>query len=101
MKALLTKSEKEKLFEQFEKSGKTHAQFAKENGLNVKTFSKWIYEWHHQNKTGGEIKFVELKTATLNTEKQIQIHKSGMEIMIPANLDFNQIKNLFTVLVAL
>lgn len=101
MKALLTKSEKEKLFEQFEKSGKTHAQFAKENGYNVKTFSKWIYEWHHQNKTGGEIKFVEIKTASLNTEKQIQIHKSGMEIMIPANLDFNQMKNLFTVLVEL
>ena len=101
MKALLTKSEKEKLFEQFEKSGKTHAQFAKENGLNVKTFSKWIYEWHHQNKTGGENKFVEIKTSSLNIEKQIQIHKSGMEIMIPANLDFNQMKNLFTVLVAL
>ena len=28
MKAILTKSEKEKLLEQFEKSGKTHAQFA-------------------------------------------------------------------------
>lgn len=103
MKALLTKSEKEKLFEQFEKSGKTHAQFAKENGYNVKTFSKWIYEWHHQNKTaaGGENKFVEIKTASLNTEKQIQIHKSGMEIMIPGDFDFNQMKNLFTVLVEL
>ena len=33
MKAILTKSEKERLLEQFEKSGKTHAQFAQENGL--------------------------------------------------------------------
>ncbi|MCI6591098.1 MAG: hypothetical protein MSH65_00265 [Spirochaetia bacterium] len=48
MKAILTKSEKEKLLEQFEKSGKTHAQFAEENGLNVKTLSKWIYEWHRK-----------------------------------------------------
>ena len=48
MKAILTKSEKERLLEQFEKSGKTHAQFAEENGLNIKTLSKWIYEWHHQ-----------------------------------------------------
>ena len=30
MKAILTKSEKERLLEQFEKSGKTHAQFAEE-----------------------------------------------------------------------
>ena len=37
MKAILTKPEKERLLEQFEKSGKTHAQFAEENGLNVKT----------------------------------------------------------------
>ena len=37
MKAILTKSEKERLLEQFEKSGKIHAQFAEENGLNVKT----------------------------------------------------------------
>ena len=37
MKAILTKSEKERLLEQFEKSGKTHAQFAEENGLNVIT----------------------------------------------------------------
>ena len=42
MKAILTKLEKERLLEQFEKSGKTHAQFAEENGLNVKTLSKWI-----------------------------------------------------------
>ena len=38
MKAILTKPEKERLLEQFEKSGKTHAQFAEENGLNIKTF---------------------------------------------------------------
>ena len=33
MKAILTKPEKERLLEQFEKSKKTHAQFAEENGL--------------------------------------------------------------------
>lgn len=33
MKTILTKLEKERLLEQFEKSGKTHAQFAEENGL--------------------------------------------------------------------
>ena len=62
MKVILTKSEKERLLEQFEKSGKTHAQFAEESGLNVKTLSKWIYEWHHQIKTTNEEKFVEIKT---------------------------------------
>ena len=101
MKALLSKSEKEKLFEQFEKSGKTHAQFAAENGLNVKTFSKWIYEWHHQNETTREIKFVEIKTTALTSVNEIKIHKSGMEILIPANLEFIQMQNIFTVLAAL
>ena len=44
MKAILTKSEKERLLEQFEKSGKIYTQFAEENDLNVKTLSKWIYD---------------------------------------------------------
>ena len=57
MKALLSKSEKQRLLEQFEQSGQTYAQFAEENGINVKTLSKWIYEWHHQNETTREIKF--------------------------------------------
>ena len=35
MKAILTKSEKERLLEQFEKSGKKHTLFAEENGLNI------------------------------------------------------------------
>ena len=38
MKAILTKPEKERLLEQFEKSEKTHAQFAEENGLNIEIF---------------------------------------------------------------
>ena len=101
MKALLTKSEKQRLLEQFEKSGKTHAQFAEEKGLKVKTFSKWICDWHHKNEKNREIKFVEMKTTSLNTVKEIKIHKSGMEIIIPANLEFNQMQNLFTALTAL
>ena len=62
MKAILSKSEKERLLEQFEKAGKIYTQFAEENGLNVKTLSKWIYIWHHQIKTTNEVKFVEIKT---------------------------------------
>ena len=65
MKAILTKSEKERLLEQFEKSGKIYTQFAEENGLNVKTLSKLIYEWHHQIKTTNEVKFVEIKTTAI------------------------------------
>ena len=37
MKAILTKPEKERLLEQFEKYGKTHEKFAEENGMNIKT----------------------------------------------------------------
>ena len=44
MKAILTKSEKERLLEQFERSGKKHTLFAEENCLNIKTLSKWIYD---------------------------------------------------------
>ena len=77
MKAILTKPEKERLLEQFEKSGKTHAQFAEENGLNVKTLSKWIYEQHHQIKTTNEVKFVEIKTTAISSVKRYQIQNQN------------------------
>ena len=67
----------------------------------VKTLSKWIYKWHHQNETTREFKFVEIKTKALKSVNEIKIHKSGMEIMVPANLEFIQMQNLFTVLAAL
>ena len=101
MKAILTKPEKERLLEQFEKSGKTHAQFAEENGLNVKTLSKWIYEWHHQIKTANEVKFVEIKTTAISSVNDIRIKKSGMEILIPADLEQYQLKNILTVLASI
>ncbi len=101
MKAILTKSEKEKLLEQFEKSGKTHAQFAEENGLNVKTFSKWIYEWHHQNRSTNEVKFVEIKTSAISPANDIRVKKPGMEILIPAHLEQYQLKNILSVLAAI
>ena len=101
MKAILTKPEKERLLEQFEKSGKTHAQFAEENGLNVKTLSKWIYEWHHQIKTTNEVKFVEIKTTAISSVNDIRIKKSGMEILIPADLEQYQLKNILTVLASI
>lgn len=97
MKAILTKPEKERLLEQFEKSGKTHAQFAEENGLNVKTLSKWIYEWHHQIKTTN----VEIKTTAISSVNDIRIKKSGMEILIPADLEQYQLKNIPTVLASI
>lgn len=101
MKAILTKSEKERLLEQFEKSGKTHAQFAEENGLNVKTLSKWIYEWHHQTRTTNEVKFVEIKTTAISSVNDIRVKKSGMEILIPADFEQHQLKNILTVLASI
>lgn len=45
MKAILIKPVKERLLKQFEKSGKkTRTVCTEENGLNVKTLSKWIYD---------------------------------------------------------
>ena len=101
MKAILTKLEKERLLEQFEKSGKTHAQFAEENGLNVKTLSKWICEWHHQIKSTNEVKFVEIKTTAIPSVNDIRVKKSGMEISIPAALGQHKLKNILTVLAAI
>ena len=77
MKAIQTQLEKEKLLEQFKKSGKTQAQFAQENGLNVKTLSRWIYKWHHQTKTASEVKFVEIKTTAITPVNDIRVKKSG------------------------
>ena len=63
MKAILTKSEKERLLEQFEKSLKnTRTVCRRERSECKKTLSKWIYEWNHQIKTTNEVKFVEIKT---------------------------------------
>lgn len=101
MKALLTQSEKEILFKEFEESGKTYAEFSAEKGLNVKTFSKWIYEWHRQNKEIDEVKFVQIKTTAISTPKEIKVQKAGMEIYIPTNLEQNQLKNILSVLAAL
>lgn len=101
MKAILTKPEKERVLEQFEKSRKTHAQFAEENGLNVKILSKWIYEWHHQIKTANEVKFVEIKTTAISSVNDNRIKKSGMEILIPAELEQYQLKNILTVLASI
>ena len=101
MKAILTKPEKEILLEQFEKSGKTHAQFTEENVLNIKTLSKWIYEWHHQIKTTNEVKVVEIKTTAISSVNDIRIKKSGMEILIPADLEQYQLKNILTVLASI
>lgn len=101
MKAMLTEPEKERLLEQFEKSRKTYAQFAEENGLNVKTLSKWFYEWHHQIKTTNEVKFVEIKTTAISSVNDIRIKKSGMEILIPADLEQYQLKNIPTVLASI
>ena len=101
MKAILTKPEKEILLEQFEKSGKTHAQFAEENVLNIKTLSKWIYEWHQQIKTTNEVKVVEIKTTAISSVNDIRIKKSGMEILIPADLEQYQLKNILTVLASI
>lgn len=101
MKVLLTQSEKEILFKEFEESGKNYAQFAAEKGLNLKTFSKWIYEWHHQNKQIDEVKFVQIKTTVISTTKKIKVQKAGMVIYIPTNLEQIQFKNILSVLASL
>lgn len=40
MKALLTQTEKEILFKEFEQSGKNYVLFSAEKDLNFKTFSR-------------------------------------------------------------
>ena len=43
--------------------------------------------WHHQIKTTNELKFVEIKTTAISSVNDIRIKKSGMEILIPADLE--------------
>ncbi len=101
MKALLTKQEKEELLERYERSGKTHAEFAAENGLNAGTFKKWVYERKRKKKTSREVKFVEIKTTAVNAAKEIRVRKAGMEVMIPAGLVPVQMQNILSVLAAI
>ena len=37
--------EKTKLLENFRSSGQTQAAFAEHNGINLKTFQKWLHNW--------------------------------------------------------
>ena len=43
MKSLLTTREKEKLIEEFEISKKSYAAFSREKGINLRTFTTWVY----------------------------------------------------------
>ena len=54
--------------------------------------------WQHQIKTTNEVKFVEIKTTTISSVNDIRVKKSGMEILIPADLEQYQLKNILTVL---
>lgn len=101
MKAILTKSEKERLLEQFEKSGKKTHTVCRRKRSEYKNIVKMDLRWHHQIKTTNEVKFVEIKTTAISSVNDIRIKKSGMEILIPADLEQHQLKNILTVLASI
>ena len=57
--------------------------------------------WHHKIKTTNEVKFVEIKTTAISSVSDIRIKKPGMEILIPADLEQYQLKNILTVLASI
>ena len=63
-----------------------------------KNIIKMDLRMHHQIKTTNEVKFVEIKTTTISSVNDIRVKKSGMEILIPADLEQYQLKNILTVL---
>ena len=56
---------------------------------------------HHQIKTTNEVKFVEIKTTAISSGSDTRIKKSGMEILISADLEQLQLKNILTVLASI
>ena len=57
--------------------------------------------WRHQIKSTNEVKFLEIKTTAISSVNDIRIKKSGMEILIPADLEQDRLKNILTVLASI
>ena len=52
-------------------------------------------------KSDGKMKFVEIKTTAISSVNDIRVKKSGMEILIPADFEQYQLKNILTVLASI
>ena len=69
--------EKTKLLENFRSSEQTQVAFAKINGINPKTLSKWIYWQRLETKQNQEnVEFVEVKRTLISSNKCSKIRKA-------------------------
>jgi len=77
--------EKQKYIEDFRRSGQTQAAFARANGINPKTLSRWINQANCKSECHeADVEFIEVKRAKISSSKSIKIRKSGIEIEIPS-----------------
>ena len=83
------------------KNPEKHTHSLRKKTSECKDIVKMDLRWHHQIKTSNEVKFVEIKTTAISSVNDIRIKKSGMEILIPADLEQYQIKNILTVLASI
>lgn len=99
MKSLLTTTEKEKLIDEFENSGKSYATFSREKGINPRTFTTWVYKRRKEKDEKPEVCFVKINTSILKKDSKIKIKKAELEIEIPAEIDEKHLKNIISILV--
>ena len=82
----VSKEQKALWLEEWRRSGKTIAAFAKEKGLNYETFRRWTKSKHG---------FVEIKTQSIpSTTKapEILVEKGDLKIHIPLNLEQDELR---------
>ena len=85
-----SKEQKAMWLEEWRRSGKTFAAFAKEKGLNYETFRRWT-----KSKSKTKSGFVEVKTQAMPSAPrapEILIEKGDLKIHIPLNLGRDELR---------
>ena len=93
MRQICTSEDRDALVVQFQRSGLNRVNFCKQNRLNYKTFSKWIYLFEDKKRCV-KGKFAQVETiqdgvTNIKENRQEKVHcvfANGVEVMIPQSI---------------
>ena len=95
MQKHLTKQEQEEHVKRWQQSGLSKNAYALKAGVNPRTFIGWTWLKEKKKAKG----FAELPKKVYSYGlHEIVIEKRGMKILLPATIDTEQMKKIFTVL---
>lgn len=106
MRNRYTRIQKRDIVREFQNSGMSLKEFSDERSVNYYTLRNWCCEYDHYN-SNSQAGFVELKTTSMfkqesiTSSRMIIIKKLGIEVRVPCDLEFIQMKKVLEVLAAL